>query len=154
MADLSIHASTGSAPGLAQASAVLTDDKKAFISDLLSGYDLKNLSKSDHEGIRAALKAEGITPSRALGEELRNQGLAPSAEARRSSGPPPGGPPPGAGSGSDDDEELTFVEQILEDILNGQDVQDLSDSERQSLEASLKEAVAQSATGRALDLSV
>lgn len=146
----------GAAHGVA-----LSEDQKTFIKDLVAKYDVASLSKADHHEIRAALKAEGIGPSRAVADELHNLGVKPPPGGLLSGppigpprgGPPPGGPPP-AGPPPPTDEELSAIEEILQEILNGYDLENLTDDDQAALQDELKAATAGTSVGRAFDVLI
>jgi len=126
----------------------LTTEQKSLVRDIVLRFDTNNLSHKDREEIRSELKEADIGPSRALFNELKKAGIAPSApETHRSR--PPGGPPPDghprsvpppkeaqSKQAAEDDEE-SMLQNLLYKVLGRYDVENLSPKEVDQLKDDL-----------------
>ena len=86
-------------PGGPPPSKPMTEDAKKQVTDILSQYDLENLSSDDMDAINKSFKDAGIRPSGELKSMLEDSGFDAKALGDRAratqgadGGPPPGGP--------------------------------------------------------------
>jgi hypothetical protein len=94
-----------------QESVSLTDDQKTKVQEIISQYDLENLSKDDFEAIIEELKAEGIPRSKDTIEIMKEAGFEPPQ------GPPP--KPMNEASSQIDDKTKTELLDLLQQYKSG-----------------------------------
>lgn len=118
----------------------ISSDQKSAVQRILSNYDANNLSQSDAKQISNSFKEQGIVPSRELRETIESAGFDADA-IREMSGdskgvqgqqPPPPPPPPPSKNSSN--EQQSIIEEILEEILNGEDSETSYDSTYQVMD--------------------
>jgi len=114
----------------------LTDDQKSTISDILSQYDASDVSDEDAKAIFQAFKDAGITPAKGMKEAIEAAGF--DADDLRSRGMSDQGmPPPPPQSTSSSSINLSAL-QSLQEILSQYDLNDLSETDQNSLTSALE----------------
>jgi hypothetical protein len=121
----------------------LTDDQLQTITDVLNEYDVDSLTSTDALSIVEAFQEAGISPGQELetamseaGFDAQEVGQLAGVGNGQAGGPPP--PPPE----SSESVTLNISDQMLQDLnslLDSYYSEDLSDEEKESTLASIKE---------------
>lgn len=136
--------------------ALLTDEQKTKITDILSQYDASNVTEDDAKAIFKAFKEAGIRPGPGMretieaagfdAEELREMGMSDSDKQ----GPPP--PPPSGGGGQGQSVSVSALKS-LQSILSQYDLTNLSSDEESDLITKLNESGLMMSAGNIIDLT-
>lgn len=110
----------------------LTDEQKAKVQEILADYDLDDLSEEDMREIGERLQAAEIPPGPGLKAEFEAAGFTP---------PPPPESPPKASAGKIDLSTLGAEDfEVIGKILEGYDLKNMSEADKQNLRADLQAA--------------
>jgi hypothetical protein len=115
----------------------LTEEQETLISEILSQYDVDNLSEADALSITEAFAEAGIQPGSALEQAVSDSGfdaknLGDLANVSEEGSRPPPPPPPQQST-----EEITslvdYLAELMEETLAASSSNELSDGDKQSI---------------------
>lgn len=107
----------------------MTDEQKDQLQDILSNYDVENMTDEDKQSLMEEIRDAGIKPGDDLKTALEDAGV----EMAPPPPPPDGGQPPMGGPG-----ETGQTSQFLQDFLDKYESGELTDEDIESFVQSIK----------------
>jgi len=130
--------------------ATLTTDQQDQLQELLSEYDVDNLTADDATNIVSSIQEMGIEPSQSLTDLMAESGFDAQAigEMGGANRPPP--PPPQESTTTESSELVSFLEELLESY----DTEELSEENKDSILAAVQEKFGLTATDSMISVQV
>ncbi|MCH9814089.1 MAG: hypothetical protein K0U47_09130 [Epsilonproteobacteria bacterium] len=100
----------------------LTDAQRESLEEILSSFDLENMSQEDHMALGEALREAQIPPTEETMEIMQEAGLEPMEieGTEEMAPPPPPPPPPSMSMSSMSSEDQSFFNDILSQVDSGE----------------------------------
>lgn len=101
----------------------MTDEQRSTATSILEKYDSSNMDKSSIRAMKKEFKEAGISPSKDLGDMLKNEGfeLRGPKGGRKPQGTPPGGGKGAMGGIKPTDETADLYKKLIDALDEGED---------------------------------